>query len=102
MHIKISDTSGGFTGELDDVDQLGFSLAALGDLDGDGNVDLATGAPGDDDGGSSRGAAWVLFLDGGGCFGAPLFADGFESGDFSAWSAVALCGGGASVCRGGR
>ena len=86
MHTKISDTSGSFTGELDDVDQLGSSLAALGDLDGDGNVDLATGAPGDDDGGSSRGAAWMLFLDGGGCFGAPIFADGFESGGTGGWS----------------
>ncbi|MCH7720800.1 MAG: FG-GAP repeat protein, partial [Planctomycetes bacterium] len=61
-HQKISDTEGGFTGILDDSDVLGFSVASLGDLDGDGVADLAVGAFGDDDGGFSRGAVWVLFL----------------------------------------
>ena len=37
-------------------------MAALGDLDGDGVGDLAVGAPRDDDGGTDRGAVWVLFL----------------------------------------
>ncbi|MCH8345154.1 MAG: FG-GAP repeat protein [Planctomycetes bacterium] len=50
-HQKISDTQGGFTG-------------TLGDLDGDGVGDLAVGAHADDDGGENRGAVWVLFLDG--------------------------------------
>ena len=67
-HQKISDTEGGFTGTLDDDDRLGLSVAALGDLDGDGVGDLAVGAPRDDDGGTppdaNRGAVWVLFLDG--------------------------------------
>ncbi|MCH8345262.1 MAG: FG-GAP repeat protein [Planctomycetes bacterium] len=63
-HQKISDTEGGFTGILDDHDNFGFSVAALGDLDGDGLGDLAVGATGDDDGGINRGAVWVLFLDG--------------------------------------
>ena len=62
-HQKISDTAGGFTGLLDDSDQFGTSLAALGDLDGDGVVDLAVGANLDDDGGVNRGAVWILFLD---------------------------------------
>ncbi len=61
-HQKISDTEGGFTGILDLYDQFGISLAALGDLDGDGVGDLAVGATGDDDGGTGRGAVWVLFL----------------------------------------
>jgi hypothetical protein len=59
---KISDTAGGFGGVLDDVDFFGSSLASLGDLDGDGVADLAVGAIGDDDGGTSRGAVWVLLL----------------------------------------
>jgi hypothetical protein len=63
-HQKISDTEGGFTGTLDDHDWFGASVASLGDLDGDGVGDLAVGADGDDDGGTTRGAVWVLFLDG--------------------------------------
>ena len=63
-HQKISDTQGNFTGILDDFDAFGSSVASLGDLDGDGVGDLAVGAPGDGDGGDSRGAVWVLFLDG--------------------------------------
>ena len=61
-HQKISNTEGGFTGILDDVDRFGVSVASLGDLDGDGLRDLAVGASGDDDGGPSHGAVWVLFL----------------------------------------
>ncbi len=59
---KISDTVGGLQGMLDDFDLFGHAVASLGDLDGEGLADLADGAPGDDDGGPSRGAAWVLFL----------------------------------------
>ena len=69
-HQKISDTEGGFTGILDDSDIFGRSVAALGDLDGDGVGDLAVGAFFDDDGGANcgtppncqRGAVWILFL----------------------------------------
>ena len=61
-HQKISDTEGGFTGILDDEDFFGFSVASLGDLDGDGVADLGVGARFDDDGGRKRGAVWVLFL----------------------------------------
>jgi hypothetical protein len=59
---KISETSGGFMGVLDMADNLGESVASLGDLDGDGNPDLAVGAPGDDDGDTDQGAVWILFL----------------------------------------
>jgi hypothetical protein len=65
-HQKISDTQGGFTGILDNVDRFGIAAAALGDLDGDGVGDLAVGAIYDDDGGPDRGAVWVLFLNGDG------------------------------------
>ena len=61
-HQKISDTEGSFTGILDDVDLFGWSAASLGDLDGDGVGDLAVGAPFDGDGGTLRGAVWILFL----------------------------------------
>lgn len=61
-HQKISDTQGGFTGILHDFDIFGVTLANLGDLDGDGIIDLAAGAFQDDDGGDERGALWILFL----------------------------------------
>ena len=63
---KIGDGLGGFSGSLADVDQFGLDVARLGDLDGDGIVDIAVGTRGDDDdggaGGLDRGATWVLFL----------------------------------------
>ncbi len=59
---KISDTQGGFGGTLDNGDQFGTSVANVGDLDGDGVTDLAVGAYYDDDGGTDRGAVWVLFM----------------------------------------
>jgi len=59
---RISDTAGGFTGVLDDVDLFGQAVAGPGDLDGDGTPDLAVSATLDDDGGDARGAVWVLFL----------------------------------------
>jgi Ca2+-binding RTX toxin-like protein len=55
-----SDTGGGPT--LANGDFFGFSMAGIGDLDGDGVADLAVGASRDDTGGSIRGAAYVLFL----------------------------------------
>jgi len=62
---KISSTAGGFAGNLDAGDRFGSALAAVGDVDGDGVMDLAAGAPGDDDGaGSDTGAVWTLFLEG--------------------------------------
>lgn len=61
-HRKISGTTGGFTGVLDDNDRFGISVASVGDLDGNGVVDLAVGADLDDDGSFDRGAVWILFL----------------------------------------
>ena len=44
-------------------DQFCYGVAGLGDIDGDGAVDLAASALGDDDGGSLVGALYVLFLE---------------------------------------
>ena len=62
LEQKISNTEGSFDGTLDNDDQFGTSVAAVGDLNNDGVLDLVVGAPGDDDGGIDRGALWVLFL----------------------------------------
>ena len=59
---KISDTAGGFSGGLSNQDWFGCSLAPLGDLDGDGVMDLAVGALQDDDGSFNAGAVWIVFL----------------------------------------
>ena len=61
-HQKISQTQGNFTGTLDNLDAFGSSVASVGDLDGDSVGDIVVGADGDDDGGTDRGAVWVLFL----------------------------------------
>src|SRR5690606_28305455 len=58
-----SGTIGGFGGTLSYEDWFGYSVCSMGDLDGDGIVDIAVGAIKDDDGGTDRGAVWILFLD---------------------------------------
>ncbi|MCP3936626.1 MAG: hypothetical protein GY708_14765, partial [Actinomycetia bacterium] len=63
---KISSLTGGLTGPLDDLDYFGWSVAGIGDVDGDGITDIAVGAISDDDGGSNRGTVYVLFLNAGG------------------------------------
>ncbi len=59
MEINSANTNGL---DLDDGDNFGSSVASLGDLDGDGIIDIAVGADADDEGGSNRGAVHVLFL----------------------------------------
>ena len=60
---KISTTAGGFLGKLDPGDDWGSALTFIGDIDGDNVLDLAVGAPDDNDGGPGRGAVWVLFME---------------------------------------
>lgn len=61
MDRKINTTENGFTGSMSLQARFGSGVACLGDLNGDGAVDLAVGAPTDDDGGT----VWTLFLDSG-------------------------------------
>ena len=61
-HTKISDTSGGFTGVLDNNDRFGGAVSYLGDLNGDGFIEIAVGADYDGDGGFWHGAVWILSL----------------------------------------
>ena len=64
---KISSTEGGLDASgvsLDDNDYFGTSVASVGDVDGDTVTDMCVGAVSDDDGGSDRGAVYVLRLGG--------------------------------------
>jgi len=58
---KISSTSGGFGG-ASISEELGSSVALVGDIDGDGTGDIALGGPRSDLGGTDKGALWILFL----------------------------------------
>ena len=58
---KIGSSIGGGPA-LNEVDQFGTSVAAIGDIDGDGLADLAVGAIFDDTRGLDRGAVYVLRL----------------------------------------
>ncbi len=62
-HQKISSSAGGFGGTLFADDAFGTSVAQIGDLDGDGIVDLAVGAARTDGTDADEGAVWILFLD---------------------------------------
>ena len=59
---KISDTEGNFTESLDGGDNFGISVTSIGDLDNDNITDIVISAKDDDDGGTGRGAVYVLFL----------------------------------------
>jgi PKD repeat protein len=59
---KISRLEGDFGGFLNVDDEFGSSVRAIGDLDENGTIDLAVGAPGDDDGGMNIGSVWILFM----------------------------------------
>ena len=59
---RISESHGGLVADLQKDDGFGRALASIGDLDGDGIVDLAVGANEDDTGAHNAGAVFVLFL----------------------------------------
>jgi hypothetical protein len=59
---KISELRGGLVADLQKDDGFGRALSSLGDLDGDGIVELAVGANEDDTGAWNAGAVYVLFL----------------------------------------
>ncbi|WP_411846710.1 SdrD B-like domain-containing protein [Roseibacillus persicicus] len=50
-------------GVLQTSDLFGYDVEFVGDIDGNGAEDLLVGASGDDDGGTNRGAAYLLLLE---------------------------------------
>ncbi|MFN3404242.1 MAG: immunoglobulin domain-containing protein [Cytophagaceae bacterium] len=61
-HSRISKNTSSFTGKIFDYDQFGFTMAPLGDLDGDGNPDIAVTSLFNMDGSARTGCVWILFL----------------------------------------
>jgi hypothetical protein len=59
---RIASGEGDFAGVLGDGSQFGRAIAEIGDVDSDGVIDLAVGADLDDDGGTDRGAVWLLLM----------------------------------------
>ncbi|MEM8910448.1 MAG: FG-GAP-like repeat-containing protein [Planctomycetota bacterium] len=65
---RIDSTDAALTGSISGGDEFGSSVAILGDLNGDGTVEVAVGAPGDDtgslpSGSGQRGAVHILSLE---------------------------------------
>jgi hypothetical protein len=58
--VEFNHNTSGIT--LSNDDRFGFSVANMGDLDGNGVNDLAVGAVSDDAGGANRGAVHLLYL----------------------------------------
>lgn len=61
-HQKISDTEGGFTGGVSLHGKFAWTVAPLGDLDGDGILDIAVGEAWGDAAGLDKGIVWIMFL----------------------------------------
>ena len=59
-HQLINSESGNFT--VDYVQQFGYSCGFMTDLDGDGIGEILAGSPRDSDGGTYKGAVFILFL----------------------------------------
>ena len=61
--IEIKSSSGVFAvGDIAAGDDFGYSVAGVGDIDGDSVPDLAVGAPDDDDLGTNKGEVWILYM----------------------------------------
>ncbi len=58
----ITQDRAGFDGMLRAFDAFGASVASLGDLDGDGTLEVAVGAEGDDTQAQDGGTVWILSL----------------------------------------
>lgn len=61
-HVTIENGSGGFIANLESGDRFSRDHDAIGDVNGDGIIDLAVGARSDDDGATDAGAVYILFM----------------------------------------
>jgi hypothetical protein len=84
-----------------DNDGSGISVSSAGDVNGDGFIDLIIGANGADEGGTDRGAAYVVFGKGGGIGSLPSLAALDGSNGFKLMGAADSNKAGASVSAAG-
>lgn len=60
--VRIEEGSGGFIADLDAGDRFSRDHDVIGDVNGDGVLDIIIGARSDDDGGTDAGAAYIVFM----------------------------------------
>ena len=61
-YTRISNGEGGMDADIENGDRFGRDHDSIGDVDGDGVVDLIFGARSDDDGAEDAGAVYILFM----------------------------------------
>lgn len=61
-YVRIEEGSGGFIADLDAGDRFSRDHDVIGDVNGDGILDLIIGARSDDDGEEDAGAAYIVFM----------------------------------------
>lgn len=100
LHLVFLNRDGTCRKRVTTIGVPGFALASLGDLDGDGRVELAAGSPNADDGGTDRGAIVILSLNPDGSAQtrqhisstAGGFGEGLSDGDQFGGRGIALVG----------
>lgn len=58
----VAEDKWGFTAKLRPGDRFGSAVVPIGDIDGDGTIDLAVGAAGDSESGKHAGAVYILLM----------------------------------------
>ncbi|MEL7530319.1 MAG: T9SS type A sorting domain-containing protein [Bacteroidota bacterium] len=61
-YVRIEEGSGGFFADLDAGDRFSRDHDVIGDVNGDGILDMIIGARSDDDGATDAGAAYIVFM----------------------------------------
>lgn len=61
-YVRIEEGSGGFVADLDAGDRFSRDHDVIGDVNGDGILDIIIGARSDDDGETDAGAAYIVFM----------------------------------------